>query len=239
MNKNVIVTGVTRGIGRETAIKLAEEGYFVIGFYKSSEQKAKELESISQMIKTYQCDVSDYNCVLETAKNVLKEYNCIYGIVNNAGISKTSLFTDVTEDDFDRIFETNVKGVFAVTKAFLPSMINKKQGKIVNVSSIWGIHGGSCEVVYSASKGAIIAMTKALAREVGPSGINVNCVAPGVVETDMINNLSDDDKALLAEDTALMRNGNTVDIANTISFLLSEKADFITGQVITVDGGLI
>lgn len=239
MNKNVIVTGVTRGIGRETAIKLAEDGYSVIGFYKSSEQKAKELESTSQMIKTYQCDVSDYNCVLETANNILKEYNCIYGIVNNAGISKTSLFTDVTEDDFDRIFETNVKGVFAVTKAFLPSMINKKQGKIVNVSSIWGIHGGSCEVVYSASKGAIIAMTKALAREVGPSGINVNCVAPGVVETDMINNLSDDDKASLAEDTALMRNGNTVDIANTISFLLSEKADFITGQVITVDGGLI
>lgn len=239
MIKNVIVTGVTRGIGRQIALDLAECGYFVIGLYKENESLAKELEQNFKNIKTYKCDISNYNQVNETAQMILSEFNNIYALINNAGVAKTALFTDMCEQDYDRIFDTNVKGVFALTKAILPCMINEKQGKIVNVSSIWGVCGGSCEVVYSASKSAIIGLTKALAKEVGPSGINVNAVAPGVVLTDMLDNLSREDLDALASDTSLMRNGTPSDISKVVKFLISDDASFITGQTITVDGGMI
>ena len=239
MSKTIILTGAARGIGKQCALDLADAGYFVVGLYNKSEKSAKELESLSTMIKTYKCDVSDYNSVKTVSAEILDKYHDIYAVINNAGVAKTSLFTDVTEEDFDNIFNTNVKGMFAVTKAFLPCLINKKQGRIINISSIWGVCGGSCEVVYSASKAAVIGMTKALAREVGPSGITVNSVAPGVIETDMINNLSQEDKQVLADDTALMRNGTPKDISSVIKFLLSDDASFITGQNITVDGGMI
>lgn len=239
MIKNVIVTGVTRGIGRQIALDLAECGYFVIGLYKENESLAKELERNSQNIKTYKCDISNYNQVNETAQIILSEFNNIYALINNAGVAKTALFTDMSEQDYDKIFDTNVKGVFALTKAILPNMINNKQGKIVNISSIWGVCGGSCEVVYSASKSAVIGMTKALAKEVGPSGINVNAVAPGVILTDMLDNLSNEDLDALASDTSLMRNGTPSDISKVVKFLISDDASFITGQTITVDGGMI
>lgn len=239
MSKTIILTGAARGIGKQCALDLAAAGYFVVGLYNKSEKSAKELESLSTMIKTYKCDVSDYNSVKTVSAEILDKYHNIYAVINNAGVAKTSLFTDVTEEDFDNIFNTNVKGMFAVTKAFLPCLINKKQGRIINISSIWGVCGGSCEVVYSASKAAVIGMTKALAREVGPSGITVNSVAPGVIETDMINNLSQEDKQVLADDTALMRNGTPKDISSVIKFLLSDDSGFITGQNITVDGGMI
>ena len=239
MQKNIIVTGVTRGIGRQIAIDLANEGYFVIGIYKNSDDLAKELEKSSNNIKTIKCDVSNYNKVEETVKNILTEYQSIYALINNAGVAKTALFTDVNEEDYDNIFNTNVKGVFALTKAVLPSMINEKRGKIVNISSIWGVCGGSCEVVYSASKSALIGMTKALAKEVGPSNINVNAIAPGVILTEMLDNLSQDDLDVLANDTALMRNGSPKDVSKVVKFLISEDSSFITGQVLTVDGGLI
>lgn len=237
MAKTVIVTGVTRGIGRQITLDLANEGYFVIGFYKNSETEAKELEKNGN-IKTYKCDITDKNQVFTVAEEILKNNN-IYAIINNAGVAKTSLFCDVSEQDFDFVMNTNVKGAFLVTKAFLQNMINNKYGKIVNISSIWGVCGGSCEVVYSASKSAIIGMSKALSRELGPSNITVNCIAPGVIETDMISNLSQDDKESLALETSLQRNGKPKDISGAVSFLLSDKADFITGQVLTVDGGLI
>lgn len=239
MSKTIILTGAARGIGKQCALDLAAAGYFVVGLYNKSEKSAKELESLSTMIKTYKCDVSDYNSVEKVSAEILEKYHDIYAVINNAGVAKTSLFTDVTEEDFDNIFNTNVKGMFAVTKAFLPCLINKKQGRIINISSIWGVCGGSCEVVYSASKAAVIGMTKALAREVGPSGITVNSVAPGVIETDMINNLSQEDKQVLADDTALMRNGTPKDISSVIKFLLSDDSGFITGQNIIVDGGMI
>lgn len=239
MSKTIVLTGATRGIGKQCALDLAAEGYFVVGLYNKSESSAKELESLSTMIKTYKCDVSDYNSVKNVSAEILEKYHDIYAVINNAGIAKTSLFTDVTEEDFDDIFNTNVKGMFAVTKAFLPNLINKKCGRIINISSIWGVCGGSCEVVYSASKAAVIGMTKALAREVGPSGITVNSIAPGVIETDMINNLSSEDKKALADDTALMRTGTPKDISSVIKFLLSDESGFITGQNITVDGGMI
>ncbi|MBQ4155595.1 MAG: SDR family oxidoreductase [Clostridia bacterium] len=239
MKKNVIVTGVTRGIGRQIALDLVESGYYVIGIYNNSKQKAKELEEISSNIKTFKCDISDYSEVCETAKRILSEFKSIYALVNNAGVAKTGLVTDMSEEDYRKIFDTNVKGVFALTKTILPFMINEKQGKIVNISSIWGVCGGSCEVLYSASKSAIIGMTKALAKEVGPSGINVNAVAPGVILTDMLDNLSQEDLDALANDTALMRNGTPKDISNVVKFLISEDSSFITGQTITVDGGMI
>ncbi len=237
MAKTVIVTGVTRGIGRQITLDLANEGYFVIGFYKNSETEVKELEKNGN-IKTYKCDITDKNQVFTVAEEILKNNN-IFAIINNAGVAKTSLFCDVSEQDFDFVMNTNVKGAFLVTKAFLQNMINNKYGKIVNISSIWGVCGGSCEVVYSASKSAIIGMSKALSRELGPSNITVNCIAPGVIETDMISNLSQDDKESLALETSLQRNGKPKDISGAVSFLLSDKADFITGQVLTVDGGLI
>jgi len=239
MKKNVIVTGVTRGIGRQIALDLVEAGYFVIGIYNNSKQKAKELEEISSNIKTFKCDISNYLEVCETAEKIIFEFKSIYALVNNAGVAKTGLVTDMSEEDYQKIFDTNVKGVFALTKAVLPSMINEKQGKIVNISSVWGVCGGSCEVLYSASKSAIIGMTKALAKEVGPSGINVNAVAPGVILTDMLDNLSSEDLNALANDTALMRNGTPKDISNVVKFLISEDSLFITGQTITVDGGMI
>lgn len=239
MSKNVIVTGVTRGIGRQIALDLAQNGYFVIGIYNKSEAKAKELEELTENIKTYKCDISNYSQVCSVASEILSEFKEIYALVNNAGVAKTALFTDMSEDDYNNIFDTNVKGVFALTKEILPVMINAKQGKIVNISSIWGVCGGSCEVLYSASKSAIIGMTKALAKEVGPSGINVNAIAPGVILTDMLDNLSADDLKSLANDTALMRNGTPQDISKVVKFLISDDSSYITGQTITVDGGMI
>lgn len=237
MSKTVVLTGVTGGIGSEIALQLAKEGYFVIGLYRSNKDKAKLLEN-NPMIKTVRCDITDFKKVEAVAKDILKNNN-IFAVINNAGVAKTSLFTDVTDSEYDLIMNTNVKGAFSVTKAFLPNMIKNKNGKIINISSIWGVAGGSCEVVYSASKAALIGMTKALSREVGPSGITVNCIAPGVIETEMISNLSEDDKKALAEDTSLLRNGTPKDISGIVSFLLSEKADFITGQTLIADGGLI
>ena len=239
MKKNVVVTGVTRGIGRQIALDLAESGYFVIGIYNKSEVQAKELEEISNNIKTFKCDISDYSQVCNVASEILLEFKEIYALVNNAGVAKTALFTDMNEEDYNNIFDTNVKGVFALTKAILPTMINAKQGKIVNISSVWGVCGGSCEVLYSASKAAIIGMTKALSKEVGPSGINVNAVAPGVILTDMLDNLSKEDLENLANDTSLMRNGTPKDISNVVKFLISDDSSFVTGQVLTVDGGMI
>lgn len=238
MSKTVVLTGVTGGIGSEIALQLAKEGYFVIGLYRFDDDKANQLEKTSTMIKTIKCDITSCGEVEAVAKEILKN-NSVFAVINNAGVAKTSLFTDVTDSDYDLIMNTNVKGAFSVTKAFLPNMINNKNGKIINISSIWGVTGGSCEVVYSASKSALIGMTKALSREVGPSGITVNCIAPGVIETKMLNNLSENDKKALANEASLLRNGTPKDISGIVSFLLSEKADFITGQTLIADGGLI
>ena len=160
-------------------------------------------------------------------------------LVNNAAVAQIKLFSDITSDDWDNIFNVNVKGMFNCTKAVLPYMIHQKHGKIVNISSIWGITGASCEVHYSASKAAVIGLTKALAKELGPSGIQVNCVAPGVVNTDMNAELSKEDIEQIADETPLGVIGNASDIANTVCFLASDKADFITGQVISPNGGLV
>jgi 3-oxoacyl-[acyl-carrier protein] reductase len=159
-------------------------------------------------------------------------------LINNAGISRINLFTDISEQEWDDVFDVNIKGMFLVTRAFLPGMIRRKYGKIINISSMWGVTGGSCEVHYSASKAAVIGFTKALAKEEGPSGINVNCIAPGVIETEMNAQLDDEAKRELCEETPLMRLGKPEEIANAALFLASDAASFITGQVICSDGGI-
>ena len=185
---------------------------------------------------------ADNACESEVISAV-KKANDFFGsvdvLINNAGISSFSLFTDITSEEWRKIFAVNVDGAFYFTKAVLPKMIQKKQGRIINVSSMWGVSGSSCEVHYSAAKAALIGMTKALAKEVGPSGITVNCIAPGVISTDMNASLSGEDIKALKEDTPLGKIGLPRDISNTAYFLSSDDAGFITGQIISVDGGFI
>ena len=184
------------------------------------------------------CDVSDYLTVEQTVKKILSKYKHIDILVNNAGISHTSLVQDMADSEYNSVMDVNFKGVFNTVKAVSPSMINQKYGKIINISSIWGVNGASCESVYSASKAAVIGFTKSLCKELGPSGICVNAVCPGVIKTSMLDIYTEEELNSLAEETPLMRLGAAEDVANLVSFLASDKADFITGQAICVDGGI-
>ena len=168
-----------------------------------------------------------------------KNYGRISVLINNAGISQQKLFCDITENDWDKMFDVNIKGMFLVTKLVLPDMIHDKYGKIINFSSMWGVTGGSCEVHYSASKAAVIGFTKALAKEVGPSDINVNCIAPGVIDTEMNSYLDDETKRELCSETPLCRMGTANEIAKIAYFLSTDDASFITGQVISPNGGIV
>lgn len=158
--------------------------------------------------------------------------------MNNAGISQQKLFTDLSDFDLNKMLDVNLKGAMLLTKAVVPAMISQKYGRIINISSVWGVCGGSCEVHYSASKAGLIGFTKALAKELGPSGITVNCIAPGLIDTDMNNNLTQEDKEEFAMQTALQRIGSPQDVANLVSFLAGESSGYITSQVIGVDGGI-
>lgn len=235
--KNVLITGGSRGIGAECVRKFTNEGYRVFLNYSKSDNRALELaeETDAVLVKA---DISKSD-EIEKMKDIIHGYGKISVIVNNAGIAQEKLFTDISENDWDRMFDVNIKGMFLVTKAFLPNMIHEKYGKIINLSSIWGITGASCEVHYSASKAAVIGFTKALAKEVGPSGINVNCVAPGVIDTEMNGHLDNETKTALCEETPLCRMGTADEIAELVYFLASDKADFITGQVISPNGGIV
>ncbi|MGN1480400.1 elongation factor P 5-aminopentanone reductase [Porcipelethomonas sp.] len=238
MVKTAVITGGSRGIGRAVVYSLARDGFIpVINYVKSreaAESIAKETGGIA-----IQADVSDYAHTEKMIETAVKQTGRIDVLVNNAGISVTGLFTDITPKQASDMWNVNVQGTFNCTKAVLPFMINKKRGKIINISSMWGQTGASCEVHYSASKAAVIGFTKALAKEVGPSGINVNCIAPGVIETDMNLCHSPETMAELAEETPLGRIGKPEDIAEAVSFLASDKSDFITGQIIGVNGGFI
>lgn len=243
MGRTVLITGASRGIGRATAVVFAKNGFNVAVNYCRSEDKANalidELKGYGVKAAAYRADVSDKSAVTEMFRRAEAELDKISVLVNNAGIAEQALFSDITEEMWDRMFDVNVKGAYNCTQAALPSMIHEKYGRIVNVSSMWGISGASCEVHYSASKAALIGFTKALAKEVGLSGISVNCVAPGVIETDMNAALSEEAMNVLKEDTPLNRIGAPKDAAEAIFFLSSDKAGFITGQVLSVDGGFI
>lgn len=241
--KIAIVTGGARGIGREISIQLAKDGYTVIANYNSSKEQAMELEKFSKSnnlsIEVYRADVSKSDQVNKMISDTIEKYKRVDLLVNNAGISLEKLITDTTEDEWDKIFDINLKSVFMCSKAVLKNMIENKSGKIINISSMWGVAGGSYEVAYSATKSGINGFTKALAKEVGPSNINVNAVAPGVIMTDMMKDFSEEDIEALKYETPLMKLGKPSDIANIVSFLASEKADFITGQIINSNGGFV
>ncbi|MDE6132863.1 MAG: 3-oxoacyl-ACP reductase FabG [Oscillospiraceae bacterium] len=243
MKKTVLITGASRGIGRAAAEVFAREGYDVAVNYNRSVEAAedlcRELEKYSVKALPFQADIADKKAVEKMSAKIEASMGAVSVLVNNAGIAEQALFTDITEEMWDRMFAVNVKGAYNCTQAVLPKMIQEKYGRIINISSMWGIAGASCEVHYSAAKSALIGFTKALAKEVGLSGITVNCVAPGVIETDMNGHLSPEIIAELKEETPLNRIGTTSDVAETVLFLASEKASFITGQTISVDGGFI
>ncbi|MDR0904166.1 MAG: SDR family oxidoreductase [Ruminococcus sp.] len=232
MAETVVITGASRGIGKAAAELFSQKGYNVVGTFFETPQESSAID----YAKT---DLSKADDIAKLAEYVKKHYGGADILINNAGIALQRLFTDCSETDYDRVMNTNTKACFLTCKAFLPYMINRKHGSIVNISSIWGITGASLEVIYSMSKAAIIGLTKALAKEVGPSGIRVNAVAPGVIDTDMNSQLSVNDLREISDNTPLCRIGTPPQIAKTIFFLCSEQADFITGQVLTVDGGFI
>ena len=238
--KTVVVTGASKGIGRAVAKEFANYGYNVVICYNKSLSDAQQsLNEVSQTTRAIavKVDVSNEDDVKNMVEITKKTFGNIDVLVNCAGVSDTRLLIDSTKEDYDFVFDTNMRGTYNTCKLVGREMLSNQSGKIINISSIWGLRGGSCESVYSASKGAIIAFTKALAKELGPNGINVNAVAPGFIQTDMTKNVTEEIKQEIMESSALGRLGTPEDVAGVVSFLASEKSEFITGQVISVDGG--
>ena len=243
MKKVALITGSSRGIGRAEAITLARDGYAVCVNCVEREDKAQELVDMlrSNGCETmwYKADVSDSTAVKQMVAAIEEKLGAVTLLVNNAGIAKQCLFQDMSEDYWRHIFDVNLNGAFNTIHAVLPNMLHEHSGCIINTSSIWGQHGASCEVAYSATKHAIIGLTRSLAQELAPTNIRVNCVAPGVIDTDMVQVLGEKTLAALAGDTPVGRLGRPEDIAEIVSFLASDAASFITGQVITSDGGFM
>ena len=235
--RRVLVTGGTRGIGRAVAEAFLQRGDRVLFLYRKSEEQAEELRQLGAV--GYRCDLSDLSALKETCKRILAEEGSVQVLVNNAGIAQFSLLHEVTDEMWEAVRSVNYDAPFYLTRAFLPGMIRQKYGRILNISSMWGQVGASCEVAYSAAKAGVIGFTKALAKEVGPSGITVNCIAPGVVDTEMNAGLSGDTRNELKEETPLGRLGTPLDVAKACIFLSSEDGAFITGQVLGVNGGLV
>ncbi len=237
------MTGAATGIGKATALSFAADGYKVAVHYNKSEQAAlnlcTEIAAQGGRAVAVHADVSDAAQVESMVQRVNAVFGPIGVLVNNAGVAQSKLFTDLTAGDWDKMFDVNVKGVFHCCQSVLPDMISRKSGCIINVSSIWGMVGASCEVHYSAAKAAVIGLTKALAKELGPSGIRVNAVAPGVIDTDMIAGLDNQTRDALKDETPLCRLGTAEDVAQTIRFLASGNAGFITGQVLSPNGGFV
>lgn len=243
-NQVVLVTGASGGIGKAVAEKFAQNGYRVAVHYHNGKERAealqKQLEQQGCFLMTVQADLRDSMQVQAMIEQIERSWGGVDVLVNNAGVAQQKLFTDITDEEWRNMFAVHVDGAFYCARAVLPGMIHRKHGSIINVSSMWGQTGGSCEVHYSAAKGALQAMTKALAKEVGPSGIRVNCVAPGVILTEMNTRMFDQDTLeALKEETPLETLGTTEDVANMIYFLASAEAGFITGQIIGVNGGMV
>ena len=240
--KTALITGASRGIGKAAAELFAENGYAVIINYNKSEEDAlklvSEIRAKGKTAMAVKGDVSNPDEVSLMMKKISENFSSVDVLVNNAGISLQKMLTETTLEEWDNIFGITARGTFLVTKSVLPMMISKKCGSIINISSIWGNVGASCEVAYSSAKSALIGFTKALAKEVGPSGIRVNCLCPGVIDTDMNKMHSEETLSALCDETPLMRIGNPSEVAETILFLASEKSSFITGQVFSIDGGM-
>lgn len=243
MSTVALITGASRGIGRAIARRLGQDGYAVAIHCHTHKDEAEELcrELTAQGVRAavFSCDVGDMAGVQAMESAIRETLGPVEVLVNNAGIAQQKLFTDLTEEDWRQMMAVHVDGTFHTCRTFLPHMIRAHRGTIVNVSSMWGQTGGSCEVHYSAAKAAVIGLTKALAKEVGPAGVRVNCVAPGVIETAMLQSLSADTLDELAQEAPLCRLGTPDDVANAVWFLVSEQASFITGQVLAPNGGIV
>jgi len=243
MAKTVLITGASKGIGAATAILFARKGYNVVinynNSYESASLLARSLSANGYSVMTHKANVANKLEVDLMVKETLYKYGSLDILVNNAGIAHQGLITETDEIDFDNIINVNLKGVFNCCKAVTPSMVSRQSGRIINISSMWGQVGASCEVAYSAAKAGVIGLTKALAKELAPSGITVNCIAPGLIDTNMNANLSVEDVAAFVEDIPLGRIGSADEIAAAIEFLSSEKADYITGQILGINGGFV
>ena len=237
--KIIIITGASRGIGREIAKTLAREGYTIIANYNKSEKEAqklkKELQEENKEIDIYKANIANEEETQEMIKYVIKKYKKIDVLINNAGIDKIQLVTEVTKKDWDEIINTNLYGTFYISQQAAKNMIQNKQGKIISISSIWGQIGASMEVVYSISKAGVDGLTKALAKELGPSGIQVNSIAPGFIKTEMNSNFNEQEINEIKDEIPLQNLGECTDIAKCVKWLIEDN--YVTGQVIAINGG--
>ena len=243
MKSIALVTGSSRGIGRGIALQLAQEGWDVcvnyVQHHDAAEEVVSTIHAMGRNAIAVQADVSDSQAVAEMVQTAESELGPVSLLVNNAGVAGQSLFQDISDEMWNRYMGVNLGGARNTIRAVLPRMLHETSGCIVNISSMWGLRGASCEVAYACTKAALIALTRSLALELAPSHIRVNCVAPGVINTDMVQVLGQDVLQELAEQTPLGRLGTPADIAHAVAFFASEKASFITGQVLTADGGFI
>ncbi len=238
-NKVVIVTGGSRGIGAEIVRTLAKENYSIVLNYNKSEEQAKQIQQEllkeGKKIETFKADVSKREEVKELIQFTLERFHTIDVLINNAGIAQEKLFTEITDEDWNNMLQTNLNSVFYCTQEVLPTMIHNKSGCIINISSIWGITGSSCEVHYSVAKAGIDGMTKALAKELGPSNIRVNSIAPGAVDTDMNKDVTEKEWEEIKKEIPLRRIGKPEHIAKCIKWLIEDN--YTTGQIISINGG--
>ena len=240
--KIALVTGASRGIGRQIALSMAREGALVIvnynGYAARAEETVKEITKSGGQAEAVQCNVADYAAVEELMKYVIGKYKRLDILVNNAGITKDNLLMKMGEEDFDAVIGINLKGAFNCTKHVSRQMLKQKGGRIINISSVSGVMGNAGQANYCASKAGVIGLTKSVARELGSRGITVNAIAPGFIDTEMTEVLSEDVKKAMGDQIPLKRFGKTEDVAETAVFLASDRAAYITGQVISVDGGM-
>lgn len=239
--KNIIVTGASRGIGRCIAENLAREGHNVLLNYNKSEKSAKEVkENLAKdgiNIEIFKADVSKKAEVKKLIKYAIDKFGKVDVLINNAGIAKVQMFQDIKEEDWNEVIDTNLKSAFYCTQEVLPHMVHEKEGNIINISSVWGMVGASCETLYAISKAGIDAMTKSLAKELGPSNIRVNSIAPGIINTEMNSKINELIKEEIKKDTPLGRIGEPIDIYRAVKWLIEDE--FTTGQVISPNGGWV
>lgn len=242
MSKTIVITGAESGIGKETAIYLASLGYAIVILYLEDEEAAKAVvdECLSHQVEAsaYACDVSDENRVREVFEEIISKNEDIYALINNAGITKDQLMIRMNAQDFEKVIDVNLNGAFYCTKQILPTLIKKRSGRIINISSVVGLHGNAGQVNYAASKAGLIGMTKSLAKEVATRSVCVNAVAPGFIETDMTRALRVEIQEQLKNQIPMKRFGEAREVAGLVAFLLSDQAAYITGQTLSIDGGM-
>ena len=236
--KTVFITGGSRGIGAELVRTFSKNGYNVAFTYRSSREAAEQL-ALETGALAIKADSRSESEAIDALNKAVSHFGGVDCLINNAAVSSFSLFTDITLDEWNDMMNVNLTGAFIYSKAVIPDMLKRKQGRIINITSMWGLVGASCEVHYSAAKAGLIGMTKALAKELGPSGITVNAIAPGVIDTEMNKALTDGDRAALIDETPVMRIGTTRDVAEAALFLAGDGASFITGEVLNVSGGYV